>query len=74
MTEKRVYVCDICHSNYSDKGKAKSCEDSHKSLNELKMTCNYHEFSALPFVIKIKDDLTGREYAYVQIPYEGTNE
>jgi hypothetical protein len=26
MTEKKLYTCDICHTDYSDKDKVKDCE------------------------------------------------
>lgn len=26
MTEKKLYTCDICHTDYADKDRAKECE------------------------------------------------
>lgn len=30
MKEIKLYVCEVCHTEYNDKLKANSCEKSHK--------------------------------------------
>lgn len=34
MTEKKLYTCDICKTDYADKEKAKQCEKNHKLLEK----------------------------------------
>lgn len=29
MTEKRLYTCDVCHTDYANKEDAKRCEKQH---------------------------------------------
>lgn len=29
MTEKKLYTCDICHTDYANKEDAKKCEKEH---------------------------------------------
>ena len=36
MKEKRLFVCELCNTEYADKKKAKSCEDSHKTKFKIK--------------------------------------
>lgn len=36
MTEKKLYTCDICHTDYADKEKAKVCEKNHKVSTVIK--------------------------------------
>jgi len=36
MKEKRLFVCELCNTEYADKKKAKFCEDSHKTKFKIK--------------------------------------
>ncbi len=37
MTERKLYTCDICKTDYTDKEKAKECEKNHKLLEEAEI-------------------------------------
>lgn len=34
MKAVKLYVCDVCHTQYADKEKAKRCETNHKTKIE----------------------------------------
>ena len=36
MKERRLFVCEQCNTEYADRKKAKSCEDSHKTKFKIK--------------------------------------
>lgn len=36
MKEKQLFVCELCNTEYTDKKKAKLCEDSHKTKFKIK--------------------------------------
>ena len=44
MTEKKLYTCDICKTDYADKEKAKDCEKNHKLLEN---TCIVGEYKLI---------------------------
>lgn len=35
MTEKKLYTCDICHTDYASKEDAKRCEKKHSACLEI---------------------------------------
>ena len=37
MKEKKLYVCEICHTEYTDKVRAEKCETGHLPLDGLKI-------------------------------------
>lgn len=41
MTEKKLYTCDICKTDYADKEKAKECEKNHKVLETAEIVGVY---------------------------------
>ncbi len=58
MTEKKLYTCDICHTDYADKEKAKECEKNHKLLEKAVIFGEYKPkgmlLSGVPYKIKVK--------------------
>lgn len=48
MTEKRLYTCDICHTDYADKEKAKACEKNHKMIETATVTGVYKSMGSVP--------------------------
>lgn len=42
MTEKKLYTCDICKTDYADKEKAKQCEKNHKLLEKATMEISFY--------------------------------
>lgn len=35
MIEKKFYECEVCHTNFSDKEKAKECEKGHVKIDKI---------------------------------------
>ena len=58
MTEKKLYTCDICHTDYADKDKAKKCEQNHKLLAKATIIGEYKSMNSItngiPNKIKVK--------------------
>lgn len=58
MTEKKLYTCDICHTDYADKDKAKKCEQNHKLLGKATIIGEYKSMNSItngiPNKIKVK--------------------
>lgn len=58
MTEKRLYTCDICHTDYVDKEKAKECEKNHKLLEKATIIGEYSPITidetGIPKRIRVK--------------------
>ena len=58
MTEKKLYTCDICHTDYADKDKAKKCEQNHKLLEKATIIGEYKSMNSItngiPNKIKVK--------------------
>ena len=58
MTEKKLYTCDICHTDYSDKEKAKECEKNHKLLEKATIIGEYKSIvtirNGIPTKIRVK--------------------
>lgn len=53
MTEKRLYTCDICHTDYADKNRATECEKSHCVIEGVHDT-RYLQNQKYPCKIRIK--------------------
>lgn len=51
MTEKKLYTCDICKTDYADKEKAKQCEKNHKLLEKATIVGSRH---GEPFIYKVR--------------------
>lgn len=58
MTEKKLYTCDICHTDYADKDKAKKCEQNHKLLEKATIIGEYKSMNSIangiPNKIRVK--------------------
>lgn len=58
MTEKKLYTCDICHTDYADKEKAKECEKNHKLLEKATIVGEYKPKNMMsdgvPYKIRVK--------------------
>ena len=58
MAEKKLYTCDICHTDYADKDKAKKCEQNHKLLGKATIIGEYKSMNSItngiPNKIKVK--------------------
>lgn len=64
MTEKKLYTCDICHTDYNDKERARQCEKNHKLLEKATIVGEYKPDSMMP---------TGVPYK-IRVKFPGTNE
>lgn len=47
MTEKKLYTCDICHTDYADKENAKKCEQNHKLLEKATIVGEYKSMNSI---------------------------
>jgi hypothetical protein len=54
MVEKRLYECEICHTNYSDKESARKCEKGHQKIEGADITGCYKPVSMFPQGIPYK--------------------
>lgn len=60
MKEQKLYVCDFCHTQYSDKHECVTCEKSHKtkiSIKECRYVSYKNDRSGFPNVIVIADSM-----------------
>lgn len=68
MREKKLYTCEICNTDYSDKEKARQCEKSHKLLEKATIVGEYHSVgmfpSGEPYKIRVKFPGTERFVEY----------
>lgn len=48
MTEKKLYTCDVCKTDYADKEKAKQCEKNHKLLEKATIVGDYKSMGSIP--------------------------
>lgn len=59
MKEQKLYICDYCNSQYSDKNECKQCETSHKTKLTIGK-CRYSPYSVdksgFPITVEIIDD------------------
>ena len=71
MKEKRLYTCEICNTDYTDKEKAKECEKAHIKPIEICEPMKYHS-------IYHKDDIfssKGKNYPdWITIKFEDSSE
>ncbi len=62
MTEKKLYTCDICHTDYSSKSDAQQCEKAHCRCNKITDT-RYNSYFEYPYRIEVEfSDGTKRWY------------
>ena len=58
MTEKKLYTCDICKTDYASKEKAIQCEKNHKLLETATIVGVYTSMSSIkegvPAKIRVK--------------------
>lgn len=58
MREKKLYVCDICHTVYANKDDAIKCEKTHKLLEKATIVGDYKSIGQFPngepYKIRIK--------------------
>lgn len=48
MREKKLYTCEVCHTDYADKEKAMKCEKGHKLLEKATIEGEYKPISMCP--------------------------
>lgn len=53
MTEKKLYTCDICHTDYANKEDAKKCEKEHTVSTGIK-DFRYNAHKTYPHKIEVK--------------------
>ena len=57
MKEVKHYICEICHTEYADKGKAIDCEKNHKKIKKID-SCVYNakgmDNTGLPSTIMVE--------------------
>ena len=58
MKEKKLYTCEICHTDYAEKETAVKCEKNHKFLEKATIVGNYKPMathpSGIPYKIRVK--------------------
>lgn len=54
MTEKKLYTCDICKTDYASKEKAIQCEKNHKSLETATIIGIYKPMNSIPDGVPVK--------------------
>lgn len=68
MKEKKLYTCEICHTDYTDKEKAMKCEKSHKSLEKATFIGHYRATDIIlggtPYKICVKFPGSNEWYNY----------
>ena len=59
MTEKKLYTCDICCTDYVNKEDAKTCEEKHEIGTGIKdFRYNAHDFYPHKVEVKFTDGNT----------------
>ena len=53
MTERKLYTCDICHTDYLDQSMALKCEKSHKQPLDI-AGARYVACKRIPLVIRLQ--------------------
>lgn len=48
MKEKKLYTCDICNTDYSDKQRAIDCEKNHKLIEKATIIGDYKSIGQIP--------------------------
>ena len=46
MREKKLYVCEICGTEYADKRKAEECETAHVKPKRLTKKMKFHAYGS----------------------------
>lgn len=68
MTEKKLYTCDICHTDYADKENAKKCEQNHKLLGKATIVGEYKSMNSIgngiPIKIRVKFPCSNEWFDY----------
>ena len=54
MTEKVIYTCDICKTNYASEEKAIQCEKNHKLLETATIVGVYKSINSIPDGLPLK--------------------
>ena len=58
MKEKKLYTCEICHTDYAEKSDAIGCEKNHKLLGKAVVVGEYKSMGSvingIPIKIKVK--------------------
>ena len=54
MTEKKLYTCDICKTDYASEEKAIQCEKNHKPLETATIVGVYKSMSSIPEGVPVK--------------------
>ena len=54
MTEKKLYTCDICKTDYAIREKATQCESNHKLLETATIVGTYKSMNSIPEGIPAK--------------------
>lgn len=52
MKEQKLYVCELCGTQYKDKDKALECEEVHKVIGKIK-NVSYHANGDYPDRVEI---------------------
>lgn len=67
MKEKKLYTCEICHTDYAEKSRCAECEKSHKTKLAIKYLGKFKPFSVyydgFPTAITVVA-ANGEEYTY----------
>lgn len=66
MTEKKLYTCDICHTDFASKQNAVACEKAHRTITEIK-DARFRAKENFPDKILVKfNDCDNSEIWYVR--------
>lgn len=69
MQTKKLYTCEICHTDYADKERAIECEKNHKKLSDCEITGIYKSLKSItdgmPVKIAVKNK-NGKEVIYTR--------
>ena len=65
MKEKKLYECEICHTEYADKEKAKECEKSHQRIEDANIDAQYKPISMEPFGIPYRINVKFKNGKYI---------
>ena len=68
MKEKKLYTCEICHTDYADKNRCRECEKSHNTNLQIKTLGKYKPIGVcsdgFPYSITVSTADGKREYTY----------
>lgn len=66
MKEKKLYTCEVCHTDYAEKHKCAECEKSHQTnlkIEDMVFQPLAVDMSGFPFRIKVISE-DGEECTY----------